>query len=236
MNDKYQTFIQYLFDREESSADWRFELDLEEPDLSAEEKVELVKRMLESYQQDLAGYSNWQLGMGLEYIFNNSFSDLVFCLREGPVSLDKRSAAIRALKGIFGECLNHRCEKTLGHLSEEGNQLNHFCYMLWDTTPLTYCQGIDNGDEIYAAVADVMQFSLSLDNIACIESGLHGLGHIGIYYPPAAQIVRQFLQTTKQTDQRLLAYAGNAESGCAADAILAKSLSARTDRCSPWIN
>ena len=86
--------------------------------------------------------------------------------------------------------------------------------MLWDTTPLTYCEGIENGDAIYAAVAEVMQFSLSLDNIACIESGLHGLGHLGSYYPPASQIVRQFLETTKVTDKRLLEYARNAESGC----------------------
>ena len=31
-----------------------------------------------------------------------------------------------------------RCEKKLGHLSEKGGFLNGFCYMLWDTTLLSY--------------------------------------------------------------------------------------------------
>lgn len=212
--DGYREFIRFLFDRAPSSADWRFGFELEEPALSGETIVAFVKRMLENYATDLADFSDRQLGMGLEYVFNNSCSDLAFTLRDGPASLDARLDAIRALKVLLRDCLDHRCRPALGHLSGEGNELNRFCYMLWDTTPLTYCEGIDDRNGMYAALAEVMEFSLSLDNIACVESGLHGLGHLGQYYDKAPEIIRHFRQTTKLADPRILQYAKNAESGC----------------------
>ena len=214
MDDKYHTFIQFLFNRVESRGDWRFELDDEEPELTGEEVVDYVWRMFENYQTDLAHFSDWQLGAGLEYIFNNTFSDLPFFLRDGPAPLEERIKAIKALKNLYSKCLNERCMQTLGHYSEEGNQLNHFCYVLWDTCPLTYCEEMKDKEKIYAAVAEVMEFSLSLDNIACVESGLHGLGHLKPYYSNAVKIIKRYLETTGQSDERLLEYAKHAETGC----------------------
>jgi len=134
-------------------------------------------------------------------------------LRDGPASIEMRVEAIKALKAFFQKCLNVRCEQSLGHLSETGNELNHFCYMLWDTTPLTYCEETKEKDEIYSAVAEVMEFSLSLSNVACIESGLHGLGHLHLDYDEAPKIVRNFIETNADVDRRLLAYAKEAEHG-----------------------
>jgi len=214
MTDKYQEFVEFLFDRDESAGDWRFNGDIVEPALTKEEIVKFIRRMLESYRADLSAYSDWQLGMGIDYIFNNSCSDLSFALRDGPVAIAKRVNAIRALKTFFRECLNERCVSALGHLSENGNQLNHFCYMVWDVTPLTYCEQTPGKTEIYSVIAEVMRYALSLDNIACIESGLHGLGHLEHYYDQASAIVRSFLSSGRATDKRLVAYAREAEKGC----------------------
>ena len=214
MENKYQEFVKFLFDRNESAGDWRFDYELIEPTLTGEEVVEFVRQMLENYETDLSAYSDWQIGLGVDYIFNNSCSDLSFILRDGPVVIDKRVAAIRAFKTFFEKCLNKRCISVLGHLSEPGNMLNHFCYMVWDATPLTYCEQTLEKNEIYSAVAEVMEYSLSLDNIACVESGLHGLGHLGLYYDNAPKIVRKFVSSRKVTDKRLIAYAKQAEKGC----------------------
>ena len=213
MKDKYQEFIKFLFDRNESEDDWRFDYELVEPDLTQEDVVAFVQRMLENYETDLSAYSDWQLGLGIDYIFNNVCSNLSFVLRDCPVAIEKRVSFILALKSFFKTCLNTRCVKALGHLSESGNKLNHFCYMLWDTTPLTYCEQTPEKKEIYAAVAEVMEYSLSLDNIACIESGLHGLGHLELYYDEAPKIVRKFIESQKVRDERLIAYAEQAEQG-----------------------
>jgi len=214
LDDKYQTFLAYLFERDESRGDWRFGLDDDEPELTGDEVVMFVQRMLKNYAFELVDYSDWQLGLGVEYVFNNTFSDLVFFLRDGPSPIEQRVAAIRALKVFFSQCLDRRCMPVLCHQSEAGNQLNHFCYMLWDTTPLAYCKGIADAPQIYVAVAEVMAHSLTLDNIACIESGLHGLGHLRPYYADAARIVRNFLDNTNVTDARLIEYASHAEKGC----------------------
>jgi len=213
MDSKYQDFIKFLFDREECNGDWRFDLEPEEPDLSGEEVVEYVQRMLKNYESDLANYTDWQLGLGIDYIFNNSCSDLSFYLRDGPAPVDKRVAAILALKVFFEKCLDKRCVPSLSHLSEKGNKLNQFCYMVWDITPLTYCEETFEKQEIYSAVAEVMKYSLSLDNIACIEGGLHGLGHLELYFEEAPIIVREFINSYQGSDKRLLEYARNAEQG-----------------------
>ncbi len=214
MTDKYQRLVEFLFDRDESAGDWRFDYDLVEPDLTGEEFVKFFRQMLENYEADLSAYSDWQLGMGMNYIFNNSCSNLSLILRDGPVAIDKRVNAIRALKAFFGECLNQRCVSALGHLSENGNQLNHFCYIVWDITPLAYCEQTPEKTEIYAAVAEVMRYALSLDNIACVESGLHGLGHLERYYDRASAIVRSFISSGGAKDERIIAYARQAEKGC----------------------
>ncbi len=232
MEDKYQNFLNYLFDREESKGEWRFDaikpelipnyllksgltadevLDLVEPELTADEVVEFVRRMLENYESDLAKYSDWQLSLGLNYVFNNLYSDWSFFLRDGPSHIENRVAAIRALKVLFQQCLNSRCSQTLGNLSKSKNKLNDFCFMLWDVTPLTFCEKTKEKNEIYAAVAEVMEFSLSLDNIACIESGLHGLGHLSPDYEKAADIIRKFIKTQHHVDKRLIEYAKRAE-------------------------
>ncbi len=214
MDDAYRTFIRFLFDRDEAAGDWRFAFDLEEPDFEPEQIVTFIGRMLDNCAADLAPYSDWQLGLGMDFVFNNSCSDYSIILRDGSVDLQQRTAAILALKNFFCRYLDTRCQPSLGHLSEAGNELNHFCYMLWDTTPLSYCEGVENGPAIYAAVAEVMRYSLDLDNIACIESGLHGLGHLGSCYPPAKELIEAFIERTAVTDARLLQYARNARSGC----------------------
>ncbi|MCE0558789.1 hypothetical protein [Motilimonas sp. E26] len=213
MEDKYQKFLKFLFDREESQEDWRFDYELEEPRLTESEVILFVRRMLENYESDIAQYSDWQLGKGVDYIFNNSCSDISFVIRDGKIPVEEKVSVILALKVFFKKCLNERCVPSLGHLSEEGNELNHFCYMVWDTTPLTYCEQSSSKDEIYRAVAEVMEYSLTLSNVACIESGLHGLGHLHGYFENASKIVRNYIKKSSVTDSRLIKYAKNAEIG-----------------------
>lgn len=211
MNIKYYEFLNFLFDRDQAHGDWRFDFD--EPQLSGEEVVFFINHMLDHYDEDLSKYSDWQLAMGLEYVFNNTFSNLSFYLRDGPAPIESRVNAILAFKNLFDKCLNKRCKTSLGHISEEGNELNSFCYMLWDVTPLTYCEEIRDKTKIYDAVLEVMEYSLYLSNKACVESGLHGLGHLELYTNKAPKIVRKFIESNPRIDSHLRKYAKNAENG-----------------------
>lgn len=66
----------------------------------------------------------------------------------------------------------------------------------------------------YRAIASVMESCLYLDNPACIESGLHGLGHLATFQSDiAVPIVDRFLKKAKNQDKRLLDYAKSARTG-----------------------
>lgn len=209
----YQEWIQFLFDHDESQGDWRFDSNLKEIRVTEIQIVDFVTRMFENFEKDVAKYSDWQIGMGLDYVFNGSCSDFAFALRDKPAPLEKRLAAIQSLKLMYAHCFETRCEPVLGHWDERGNSLNHICYMLWDVTPLDYFEGNPDGQGIHGAVIDVMKYALSLSNIACIESGLHGLGHLTFHNPQAAQIIQAFIKNAKGLDSRLLSYAQAAQTG-----------------------
>ena len=122
MNIKYYEFLNFLFDRDQHKGEWRYNEYRQEPELTGEDITFFVKHMLDNYDSDLSQYSDRQLALGFEYIFNNSFSDWCFYLRDGPSSVEKRVETILSLRGLFDKCLNVRCQQKLGHLSEKGNE------------------------------------------------------------------------------------------------------------------
>ena len=66
----------------------------------------------------------------------------------------------------------------------------------------------------YAAIAEVMQQCLGLSNPACIESGLHGLGHLATFLPDiAVPIVDEYLKNRKKQPKALVEYAKMARTG-----------------------
>ena len=210
----YTDWLSHLFDHDETKEDSRFDLSLDYIEFSPEQVVDYIHQMFTHYDRDLVHYSDQQLALGVDYIFNNSCSNYAFYLRDRPVPLDKRINAILSLKVFFEKCYNKRCVPSLGHYSEKGNALNTPCYMLWDTTPLSYCEGKQDRAAIYEAVTEVMEFSLTLSNKACIESGLHGLGHMVFYYPKAAKIIQRNMHRFRRVDSRLKDYAKAAQKGC----------------------
>lgn len=206
-NRDYQQWLVFLFDRDESKGDWRFDFANDQYQPSEFSIVQFVERMFREFNSDVQGFSDWQIATGVEYVLNNTFSDFVFALRDGTVDLDMRLTAVRSIAYLYSDCFESRCCPALGHLSESGNSLNDVCYMLWDVTPLTYCEGNPNAKPLYEAVASVMEQSLNLNNKACVESGLHGLGHLTPYYREATDIISRYLRRGEFVDKRLEKYA-----------------------------
>jgi len=105
------------------------------------------------------------------------------------------------------------CKPQLGHLSEGTSKINDFCYMLWDVTPLLICDDVSDKDELNKAISEVLEYALTLNHIACIESGLHGLGHMNISFPLCSKLVENFIVKNKRKDPRILKYAKQAAIG-----------------------
>lgn len=179
-----------------------------------QDAVEFFIRLMQDLPELLKVYDIWQIHFGLEYLFNGSMSNFMYSLRDGGAPLERRIEAIQSIKMIYRHVFEPMCEPKLGHLSEEGNQLNTFCYMLWDATPLNYCERNPNKEEIYQACIEVMEAALQSNNLACVESGLHGLGHTTPYYPKCSEIINNFLKSGKCTDKHVLSYAKSALIDC----------------------
>ena len=87
--------------------------------------------------------------------------------------------------------------------------------MLWEITVVNYWEGSPDKEIFYPAVIDVMRFALTLGNDACIESGLHGLGHTADYAEPDSvkAIVDKFLLSHPDLRPELKKYAKGAALG-----------------------
>ena len=206
--DFYEIWLQYLFDHEEAMGDWHFdEVYIPELEENPHQVVAFTQRMMDNYTTDIDPYSDWQIAMGLSYVFNNSFSDLSFALRDTPVPLEDRLAAIRSLKVLYTDCFAKRCTPALGHRSESDRKLDIFCYMIWDVTPLSFCTNKKEKPAFYEALFEVFRAGLQSTNIACIESALHGLGHLVFHYKPAAQVIEEAIPWIRRKAPRLLTYA-----------------------------
>ena len=198
----FQQWIRYLFDRDDPTGEWRFE----EPTmpLTEAQTVHFIHRLCATAETELTPYSELQIAHGLHFVFDCNFV-YGYALRDANVDLEAKLKAIAAMATLFRNCLNERCTR--------GSKLDEVCFHFWDETPVTWCERTPHKEAIYPAVADVMRQCLNLSNVSCVESALHGLGHLHMVHPEAAGIVRHFLNTTQRTDPNLLRYAEAAEQG-----------------------
>lgn len=222
MSDKYLGFINFIFSRDESlGTGWHFDLetddDVRELGLTVEDRIVFIGQMLSNYRNDLAHFSDWQLAHGIEYLFNTAMSYYGYEICNADVAIDKRIETILSLKTFYKTCYTQRCVPILSHRDEKGsNELNQFCYMIGDVSAIT-CR--DHYPlEINNAILELLRYMLTLDNVACIESGLHWLGHV--YDKPfraqAENIVKGFIrryQKQPKMNQKLLDYAHHAAIG-----------------------
>ena len=216
MPPRYAEWLRYVFDRPVTPNGWYF--DIECPYFAAEDidLATLITHTMENCGRDLAEYSDAQVSHGLLYIFNNSCSDTVFSLMDDGLPVPLRLRAINSIKALYRDSFTPRCAPVLGHNDEAGaNPLNGVCYMLWDTSPLLYWEKTKNKEVFYRAIVDVMEDALTSPNPACIESGLHGLGHVQPYLPELVhKVIASYQRRNVFASPLLRAYAKQASVGC----------------------
>jgi hypothetical protein len=212
----YEEWLTFVFDRVTTGPEWYFDLEEQCLSCSEEETVTYLMRTFANCKTELSRFTDDQVGLGLNHIFNNSCSDVVFSLKNEKIDLAKRMETIRAIATLYRDCFTPRCAKALGHRSEPeaSTKLNYICYMLWDISPIACWQGRAEENEAYSAVTEVLRDALMSPNIACVESALHGLGHIHCYVPQVVEsVIETFLGASTVHDERLRQYADSASLG-----------------------
>ena len=276
MTSNYQKQFTYIFDRPITEEAWYW-TPQQESVLGEEDTLtsfDFIEQLCMTAKTDLAPFSNDQIGVGLNYVFNHS--QLVHDFKNADVPFERREKAVRSLFFLFRDVLNPRCNPELGHKAKVSqSKLNDFCYMFWDVSPLATWIKFANSEQIslsfmaglshselenmqlpegvlemmkqqidqmkeaalrpehiaanvqqqyqnmdaetkgyYEAIADVMHNSLALSNPACVESGLHGLGHTATFLPDiAVPIIDTYLKNKKNKNKDLLNYAETAQTG-----------------------
>jgi hypothetical protein len=219
----FTDWVRHVFDRpvpEESGQAWYWhEHPAWEYSAYPATVVNYLGQLFESAPALLLGYSDGQVAQGLGYLINNSLSDYMFPLMDPDVEWPERQRAILAMYVVFERVFDPKCSPVLSHARTQAdppiNPLNGECYMWWDVCPLRGRAGPSAAEDILAteelvdagppvdphaadievAILDIMERTLALDNVACQEAALHGLGHRHHEHPTNVEtIVDRYLQ------------------------------------------
>ena len=208
----YQRWLKSLFDHKQSDGDWYWDRSKAPVNILEQDFADYFILLCQNAKEDLKQYSNWKVGMGINYLFNPSIANEAFKIRVNK-DIVKVQASILAIQNLYRYVFEPYCRPRLSHIEETGDKLNEICYMIWDISPLGYFEGEEEKDELYRVFAATLRFALYLNNPACIESALHGLGHLVMYYPQASQIIQDFIDSGHSDNEDLLEYAEAAKEG-----------------------
>lgn len=186
--------------------------------------LEYFARLMRESGALVGRYSTEQIGTGFWHLTMNACSEYSFVFTDASLPLEQRVDAVRSIAAVYWNCFRRVCNSTLCHL-ERGNTSNRWsmdvntpCYMWWDVCPIfgRACdfKDLNRADPIGAACIWVMESTLEIDHIACIEGALHGLGHLHSYCPEETErVIDGFLARRPGLMPELIAYAKCAREG-----------------------
>jgi len=211
----FENWVKGIFDWPEGPEPWYYDINNQMPEIAPALSVQFLRKLFIGSKDLLGKYSNMQVRWGLWYIIDSGHSSEIISLFDKTIPLQEKLETIDSIYLLYKNCFLERCASSLSHLREsEENALNVLCYMWWDVAPLPATAGKIDNKEIDAACLEVMRRALLLDNDACRESALHGLGHAKIYYPAEVEkIADGFISANPGMRKDLLLYAQAAREG-----------------------
>jgi hypothetical protein len=178
------------------------------------EKLELFIYTMRHLPDVVAGQTDQQIAFGLNHIFNGAFSNLAHDLLAAGHRPERTREAIESIYDLYENFLRHRCSPTLGHRIGSAAEMDLFCYMLWDTSPLAAWSDVRDATHKSRPLLTVLERVLYIPHVGCIESALHGLGHVRREpnHDVIPQIIDRFLASAPGLAPELRAYALDARS------------------------
>jgi len=214
---RYSEWLDFVFGRirpgeDPWQLDWKF-------DASPEDLALLLAHTMQHCGRDLASYSDDQLATGLRALLMVPLSRIAYRLSQAQLPDATKLTVLTSLPNLYANCLSDRSPPVLGHLSEtRGSALAGVTYMLWDECPLTNWISVKDDQGRSALVALLGNVLMQRPaNPACLESALHGLGHLVTAHPKyEPEIIAQidaFLASRPIGRPELKTYAAAARKG-----------------------
>lgn len=214
--EQYAAALRYLFDRPvpaRGQSEWYWNID--EPEFEAKplEWTQIQTVLFANAGDDLAAYSNEQVGMGLNYLISNSSSDVPFAATDPSVPLADAMRMMGAFPALWRDCIGPRLVDVVAPIGSSAGRLGFACYMWFDVWPTFW--NAKHTPEWRDALWQV--FDEMLD-VPCREvqiAALHGIGHEGRYLQRQPEVdarVTRFIDGIRD-DEELKSYAEAARCG-----------------------
>ena len=158
-----------------------------------------------------------RLATGLRFLLSGERCDFAYRLRDGAMPFARRRAAIAAIGELYAGVFDARCGREPIALRDDGSLLDRTVFMLWDVSPLSYWP--ESGGEparlgreaLVTMLAGVLAIGRSP---VCLESALHGLGHlVGSTGGASGAVIRAWLKTAREIPAETREYAVAAAEG-----------------------
>lgn len=181
------------------------------------DSVSTVNEYVTRFNCDIAGlvaaYGEERINKAIWYIYSSSSGYIEDAMDESLGQ--QRIDFVASIRELYTDGFATYCSRYFSHLDrgpEAERPMNSACYMLWDLADIGD-SAINGDDLVLEASLDVLRFALTLDNWACNESALHGLGHLAKHVrKTTSPLITAFL-CRKGVPPELREYAGEAEKG-----------------------
>jgi hypothetical protein len=206
-------FVKYLFDRPLDAGDWYFDDTHEDFKASDLELVVLATRVFETIGTIAQSFGEEQVCTGLRYVINPSCGPIAYLYADVSIDASVRLRAISAMKIVFSDLFAAHLSGAQPFRSTSTNHRPYasLCYMWWDLIPRHGVPRKGELDDLDRTIMATLASILEIDNAACQESALHGLGHWHSAKPDEVfQIVSGY---ERRSQNGLREYAGDAMRG-----------------------
>lgn len=215
--ERYDAALRYLFDRPvvaRSHAEWYWNSDEPAFDATRLEWTRIQTVLFANAGVDLALYNDEQVGMGLAYVMNNSFSDVPFAAIHESVPLEEAMRMMHAMPELWRQCIGPRLADVHGPIGASSGRLGYACYMWFDVWPTFW--NVRREPRWQEAVWRVLSEMLKVPCREVQIAALHGIGHTVRDLDRQEEInltVKTFIRSLDVSDQELKNYAELARQG-----------------------
>jgi hypothetical protein len=163
----------------------------------------------------LEPFTDEEIGIGLWSVLDSGGAGTALAVSDTTLPLVDRVACVHAIRVVYDQLFVPRCVERLGHVGEQAGRLEMACYMFWDIAVIGGAAGTREGNLLEDAVLDVLEDVLRIPHAGCQESAIHGLGHrVSRHLERAPAILERWIRSHAARDERLVAYARAAATGC----------------------
>ena len=213
----YHAALRYLFDRpvpEKGGQEWYWDIDEPEFEATPLQWTHIQTVLFANAGNDLALYSDDQVGMGLNHVMSNNAGDIPHMVNDSTVPLADAMRMMRALPTLWRDYLGPRLStaepSTIGSRSD---RLYFVSYMWFDVWPTFW--NAKHIPEWQDAMWRVFCEMLAMPFREAQVSALHGIGHEGTRLNRSKELqahMDAFIRQVKNDDE-LKTYAQAAARG-----------------------